>query len=106
MGNNMGYMAHNAIVVTSWKEEHIRDARISAIILFPDMVSEIIISHINGYLSFFIATDGSKEGWEDSNIGDENRARFLKEIEDMYIDAVDVRYGGDDPDQATVEGWR
>lgn len=95
----MGYMKHNAIVVSSWNEKHIKDARISAINIFGvGLVSEIINSKMNGYLSFFVAPDGSKEGWDESNQGDTNRQKFIKEIdvEDFYVDWAEVSFGGDE----------
>ena len=103
----MGYMRHNAIVVTSWNEQHIKDARISAINIFGlgNQVSEILKSPVNGYLSFFICPDGSKEGWEDSKNGDKHRKFFLDEItkSGLYVEWVDVSYGGDDPDKACID---
>lgn len=100
----MGYMAHHAIVVTSQHEKPIRDARISAINLFNHLVSPIIRSKINACESFFIAPDGSKEGWDDSNEHDEKRKEFKEEIDrfDGYVDMVEVRFGGDESGMAYV----
>jgi hypothetical protein len=41
-------------------------------------VSEIVKSNINGYKSFFVAPDGSKEGWLDSDEGDIQRTALIK----------------------------
>lgn len=102
----MGYMRHHTIVVTSWKKEHLRIAHAEAESRFGDTCSEIIESPINGYLSFFIAPDGSKEGWYESNKGDEHRDQFIKWIlatkeqrkhgDGFYVDWVEVFYGDDE----------
>lgn len=89
-GNRMGYMCHHAVLVTSWDRKLTELARNKAIELAPegepwspnvdfkDLVSPIVGSVVNGYSSFFIAPDGSKEGWETSDQGDAWRAAFTK----------------------------
>ncbi|NRS20622.1 hypothetical protein HP398_29825 [Brevibacillus sp. HB1.4B] len=81
----MGYMKHNAIVVTGarYEEEAFLLAHKKAVELFEELVSPVINSHWNGNMSFFIAPDGSKEGWGESNEGD----RLRKELSD-YIDSL------------------
>ena len=76
----MGIIKHHAIVVTSDIDEIIKEAHIQAKSIFKDRTSEILNSEANGYKTFFIAPDGSKEGWETSNEGDRQRARFVKWI--------------------------
>ena len=89
----MSFVLHRSIIVTSWSEKHIKDARISAITTFGDRVSEIVKSPINAYLSFFIAPCGSKEGWDDQ-LGDrENRRFYLENIDCEYLEWVEVEYG-------------
>ncbi len=74
----MGTMQHHVVVVTSWNKELILDAHKEAVRL-RCAVSDVVEGVINGYQSFFmIAPDGSKEGWDDSQIGDAQRAAFLK----------------------------
>ena len=58
----MGYMRHHAIVVSS-AYVNLNNARSSAR-KFNLNPSQIIESRVNGYKSFFIPPDGSKEGWE------------------------------------------
>lgn len=103
----MGYMKHNTIVVTSFDEKEILVAHACAKELFNkttptyhdmSIVSEVITSTINGYYSFFVAPDGSKEGWEDSNLFDTNRRSFIKFLEEnaSNCDFLDAAFGGDD----------
>lgn len=111
----MGYMRHHAIVVTSWKHELLEEAHAKAVELGardPEVVgsrlwqvSEITPESTNGYRSFFVAPDGSKEGWDTSDQGDTNRTALIEWLGDKngYVDWVDVSYGGDDYDQAIVE---
>jgi hypothetical protein len=72
----MGYMLHHAIVVTSWDVEKIYRAH-NAAREFGNLVSDIVAGATNGYLSFFVAPDGSKEGWGASDEGDQRRAAFV-----------------------------
>lgn len=100
----MGYIAHHAIIVTG-EEEAVQIAREKAISL-ELCCSEIVRSWYNGYTSFLIAPDGSKEGWDTSN---EQQARreewieWLRKSHDLYLSWALVRYGGDDPELAAVE---
>lgn len=99
----MGYMRHHAIIVTSWNEKNLFKVHIKARRIFgDDLVSNIVKSLINDYQSFFIAPDGSKEGWEDSDIGDMKREAFIKSLDNFRyedgsspLDWVEVQYGDD-----------
>ena len=73
----MGKVLHHAIVVTSWDTKLIKKARKKARSLFGFRLSRSVHSRVNGYISFFIAPDGSMEGWEDSDKGDEQRKAFI-----------------------------
>lgn len=58
----MGYMRHHAIIVTSWTGDALVPARQAALSIFPpDQVSGIVNGAMNGYASFFVGPDGSKE---------------------------------------------
>ena len=89
----MGYIKHNAIIVTDKSFDNgIKELREKAIELeLP--CSEIINSGCNGFKSFFIAPDGSKEGWNRSNIMDEKRKEFKKYCHGF--DVVEIEYGAD-----------
>ena len=58
----------------------------------------------NGQSSFFIAPDGSKEGWATSDNGDNARKEFLDWLlkSDNYCDYVEVIFGGDDEHERIV----
>jgi|SRR6478609_4114509 len=106
----MGYIRHHAIVVTGSNSYNAKQGKgefdkvhTKAKKIFGNMVSEIIASDVNGYLSFLIAPDGSKEGWPDSNEGDERRAQFVEYMKkNNPCDYVEVMYG-DDEHQCFVE---
>lgn len=73
----MGYIKHHAIAITSFHEELLKKAHNKAKQIFDDTVTEIIKSKMNRYYSFFISPDGSKEGWDDSELGNKRRKTFL-----------------------------
>jgi len=73
----MSQMRHHSIVVTSDDFDIINLAHKKAVSLFEHLVSPIIRSRANGFQSFFIAPDGSKEGWETSDHYDINRKDYV-----------------------------
>lgn len=73
----MGWIRHHGIVVTSWNDESIEKAHATASGMFT-AVTPIVESKINGYRTFLVAPDGSKEGWADSELGDAQRDAFIK----------------------------
>jgi hypothetical protein len=101
-------MKHNAIVVTDWDKNQLTQAHEKAKEIFnaakfgfksgSSLVSEVITSVVNSQLSFFIAPDGSKEGWADSETGDKARKEFLDWLlkNDNYCDYIEICFGGDD----------
>lgn len=107
--DEMGYMRLHAIVVTGgqWGDTPIEAVHQKACEMFSGegrtLVSELMPEAINGYRSFFIAPDGSKEGWTDSDIWDERRQRFIEWLKSKrYEDGsgpcswVLVQFGDDD----------
>lgn len=98
----MGYIRHNAIVVTSWDNKLIGEAiakakAIGLIVLGPAN------SIVNAYQTILIAPDGSKEGWAESDTGDRQRQQFrdwmnAQRYEDggTSLEWVEVSYGNDD----------
>lgn len=104
----MGYIRHHAIVVTSYANRT-KIAHERAKEIFGSACSEIVSSPINGYESFFIAPDGSKEGWEESQQGDKARALFIEFLENQKyedgsnsISFVELFYGDDNGKSAVV----
>lgn len=95
----MGTIRHHGIVVTG-DDVEIESARELAVKTFLNtkhFVTEVTNVAVNGYASFFVAPDGSKEGWNNSNEGDIARAQFFGELKrlKLYVDAVEIEYGGD-----------
>lgn len=104
----MGYLKHHAIVVTSWNKNHLYFAFHKACEIFSSKnISNVVGPLINGQSSFMIAPDGSKEGWEESDIGDVLRKRFMDwagnigQEESPFFDAVEVCFGGDEASDNT-----
>jgi hypothetical protein len=73
----MGYIKHHAIVVVAWDHE----AAIAACFKAKELemcTSDVSVSQTNGYFSFMILPDGSKEGWERSKEGDAQRTAYIE----------------------------
>ena len=95
----MGYIRHDAIIVTSFNEEGLTQAR-GVAIKEGLKVTDITEGNINGYVSFLIVPDGSKEGWEESDRCDDARASWKawarqNTPNDVLFDWVHVSYAGD-----------
>lgn len=76
----MGIMSHHAIVVTAGYGDHAEVAHRKAIEIFGDegAVSPLSPEAVNGFRSFCVFPDGSKEGWSESEHGDAARALFIE----------------------------
>lgn len=87
-------MRHNTIVVTGWDNGAMKRIHLKACQIFFNIapVSEIIYSYVNGYISFFIAPDGSKEGWRESNNGDKVRKEFVNYLKNQPCNYVEVQF--------------
>ncbi len=98
----MGYIRHNAVVITGWEVKELGEAHDKALEIFgkyefEQLVSERISGVANGQQSFFIAPDGSKEGWDTSDKCDEARKEFLDWLcKQNSCEYVEIRFGGDD----------
>ncbi len=105
----MGYIRHDAIIVTSNFDDHLEMARDKAekLGLICTLMAK---SGVNGYRSFLIAPDGSKEGWDSSDGGDAARSEWIEwakrgdcdDSSGIWVDWVHVSFGGDEPELARI----
>ncbi len=108
----MGYIKHHTIVVTGRQDEYLKEAHQKAKEIFEKnfedesckkyfasrLVSNLIQGLANKQGSFFIAPDGSTEGWPTSDNCKNARKEFLDWLQetDNSCDYVEVIFGGDD----------
>ena len=92
----MGYIKHEAVIVTTWNKSRELDYFLETV---PEPYDQLFVKLngvINDYDTYFMAPDGSKEGWEPSTDADKIRADFLKVAQTIpYVNIVYVGYGGD-----------
>ena len=109
----MGYMRHDAIVVTSWNREAIEEAAAKA----RECGLEILgpsTAVTNGISTLLVCPDGSKEGWDESNEFDVKRAAYLKYLSSVryednssFLSWVALSYSSDDGDATiTTHAWK
>lgn len=98
----MGSYRHDAIIVTSWRASDIEKAHAHARDVFADTcvhVGNITDVGANGFRSFLIPPDGSKEGCPASDAAHKAFAAFMVWLnEQASADWVAVNFGGDDYD--------
>ena len=86
----MGYIRHNAMIVTggNYEEAKVKFNMVyqKATELFGYLVSEVISAKTNGYHSFFIAPDGSKENRDISDEYDKKRKQLANFINSLAYD--------------------
>jgi hypothetical protein len=108
----MGYIRHQSIIVTGQDDTKIGGrhdtftAREKAIELgLP--CSEIVKSNANAFTSFLMAPDGSRAGWETSNIQAEKRKQWIEWVRksNLGVDWAYVSFGGDDAQLAALKDW-
>lgn len=109
----MGYMRHHTIVVTGMVYEFDRHLSIGMVhekakSIFK-WVSPLSPRAVNGFISFFIPPDGSKEGWSESDEGNAERDKFIQYLDSiMYedgsspVDWVEVQFGDDELETKVV----
>lgn len=95
----MGFVKHDAIIVTSFKKEHAFKAYTMAVKLSLNP-SQPRPSQINDYWTFFVPPDGSKSGWPHRDIADKRRETFTEwmHAQELYLEWVHVSYGQDQGD--------
>ena len=89
----MGTIHHHAIVVTSCDKVVIEEAHKKASDILP-YVSDLSKPSTNGYQSFSVFPDGSKEYWSESDEGNEARAEFIRWLDSRAYDdgSNSIRY--------------
>ena len=99
----MGMIRQPAIVVTSFFLEEAKHERGIALQVFGDGVSGLVGPVTYGYVSFFIAPDGSKEFRPKSDQGDRNRSLFMGRLRESKFTgrAVEVAFGENGPYMVT-----
>lgn len=105
----MGHYRNNSIIVSSHFDD-IYEAHAKATEIFArafgdyipasptSLVSEILESVTNSIKSFFIAPDGSKEGWDTSDRGDAAREELIDWMWTRghgYLDWAEIQFGDD-----------
>lgn len=104
----MGYLRHKALIVNGWDAKAVELAHDAVAAIYEkggmrQLVSPVVSHVTNGGASFFVAPDGSKEGWDTSDRGDE----LLDEAKDLldthaHLDWCEVLCGGDDDEFAVL----
>lgn len=109
----MGYVRHDAVIVTVDGYVYSPNPRVPVpdVEVFRDslpddwrrLVVGPVTSVANDYVTFAFLPDGSKEGFPDSELGDEYRQRFVdlfsfrEEDGSTPFDVVTVNFGGSAP---------
>lgn len=100
----MGYIVNHTIVVEGYGTDKVAGdenilflAHKKAKKIFKGIcrVSPITKPIVNGSSSFFVAPDGSKEGWAHSTRADEARQEFKQFLKRTTLSWVEVMFGGD-----------
>lgn len=93
----MGYTLHHTIIVTGQNPD-IAEAWEKALEIFSPVmvVSELTLPVSNGYQSFAVWPDGSKEGWPASNEGDSHRAALISYLNSKCVDWVEIQFADGD----------
>lgn len=108
----MGYFCHDAILFIAWSGEDAAKAHAAVVDAIKSVGGNVETltaptpEVVNGYSSFAMLPDGSKEGWEDSDIGDRARSAAIKAAHGAvrYLKVVAVAMPEDaDPSAVAVE---
>lgn len=94
----MGIMNHNVIIATTFSAEKAAGFWAWVEANLSDREQELIAeagSWVNGYQTFMVAPDGSKEGWAASDEGDALRERIIARLKEDsgYWEWVEVGFG-------------
>lgn len=78
----MGQIQKEYLIIEIWGEDDPGIKKLDAYIKSLDeQFRELFFKNVtqtNGYVTYFYSWDGSKEGWEESNVGDKIRKTFIR----------------------------
>lgn len=79
----MGTINNNAVIASTEMKDEVERIRkyIDGLKAFEKSLFLFSDEAINGKVTVVMVPDGSKEGWSESDVGDESRAAFIKELE-------------------------
>lgn len=97
----MGYIVNNHIIVTGYKDE-IEEVHKQAVEIFGQLATPLVKHITNGEYSFYIAPDGSKEGWDISDDFNIKRNEFKNSIP-MRFSSIRYIEIQDDIDNRRIE---
>ena len=102
----MGEFRHHSIIITSMFDGETEKAHEMAIEIFgKGSVSESIPT-MNGFQTFFIPPDGSKEYWSNSLEGDTKRNSYKEWLSTNFSgEWVEVEYGCEGGEQSVVKSF-
>ena len=99
----MGYLRHDAVIALIG-DYSAAEKKVPALIRklkreWPEGLPKCILGPtlgVNGYNTWVFAPDGSKEGWDSSDLGDAMRSRFMEIMKAAGAELVHLQFGGDD----------
>jgi hypothetical protein len=91
----MGMINHNVVIATGWQESDFEEITtwINQLKEKDQKLFTVSQKQINGYFTIYCGPDGSKEGWDDSNRGDDIREKFIFKLNKGYWSWIEVGYG-------------
>lgn len=109
----MGYMRHTALLVMTSRDleredvgQRVAEFRESMEPRFRPLLVGPIPSVVNNYAIYAFLPDGSKEGWTDSDKGDQYRLAFRALFAQEHAETCEVDFGGDDLRTVTAQVTR
>ena len=109
----MGYMRHDAILVTSWNEGAILSAAAKAHEIGLEVLGPSAKA-MNNIRTLLVCPDGSKEGWKESDAFDVKRAAFFDYLNSVRhednsspLSWVSLAYSSDErAAEITAHAWQ
>jgi hypothetical protein len=90
----MGYFRRKTVTaICSNYDDKVKLARLDSFITKNPKLFTKLDSLANGYITYVMAWDGSKEGWDTSDDADKLRSRFIKLLKDLDADIYHVIQG-------------